>query len=598
MNTHLKPLPAGVDHPQRNAILTVGLCLFLASAGWAQAQKPSDTPTMKRAPVTVGELEYEIRGEGEPVLLIHGSHIAGSFLPLMDQTSLAGYRLIRYHRRGFAGSTKHDGPFSIERQAADAVALLRHLGVKRAHVVGHSYGGVTALQLALDAPDVVHSLVLLEPAITWVPSGAEFGEKTKAPAMERYHTGDRVGAVESFMKVMVVGPEWRRAIARTVPGGPEQAEQDAATFFEFEMPALDQWKFDDAKARTISQPVLYVLGSESQAMFKEGRDLVRSWFPQAESHLVQDVAHSLQMEDPRAVGAAIGDFLSRHSFKTAIQTTEVNGEALHSRAGRFVRVSPDLELYYEEAGTGRPVIFIPGWAGTTEFYAHQMAHFAKRYHVLTYDPRSQGRSSKTLENNHYIQHGKDLNAFMEALNLKDVVLVGLSWGCLDIYAYFRTFGPKNVKASVFIDEMPRAVARQKGEWAEFADLSEAGAFINAAVYDIRGLIKGFIPTMMKRDMKPQELNWALDQLLKTPNYVSALLAVDGSFADYTEEARMIDGKIAVLNVVSEDQAEAAKVWLECNAPHSEVVVLGKHLMLLEFPDRFNSAVETFLEKLR
>jgi pimeloyl-ACP methyl ester carboxylesterase len=314
MNTSLKPLRARVDPLQRTVILTVGLCLLLASTGWAQAQKPSDTPKMKRAPVRGGELEYEIRGNGEPVLLIHGSHIADAFLPLMDQTSLAGYRLIRYHRRGFAGSTKHDGPFSIERQAADAVALLRHLGIKRTHVVGHSFGGVTALQLVLDAPDVVHSLVLLEPAITWVPSGAEFAEKTMAPAMERYHAGDRVGAVDTFVKVMVAGPEWRREIARTVPGGPEQAEQDAATDFEVETPALGEWKFDDAKAKKISQPVLYVLGSESQVMFKDGRDLVRSWFPRAETHLVQGVAHALQMEDPRAVAAVSGAFLRRHPF--------------------------------------------------------------------------------------------------------------------------------------------------------------------------------------------------------------------------------------------------------------------------------------------
>jgi pimeloyl-ACP methyl ester carboxylesterase len=314
MNRSIKPFPATVDPMQRAMLLTIGLCLLVASAGWAQAEEPADTPKMKRAPVIAGELEYEVRGGGEPVLFIHGSHIADAFLPLMDQTSLAGYRLIRYHRRGFAGSTKHDGPFSIERQAADAVALLRHLGVKRAHVVGHSYGGVTALQLAFDAPDVVHSLVLLEPAITWVPSGAEFAEKTMAPAMERYHAGDRVGALETFLKVMVVGPDWRRTIARTVPGGPEQAEQDAATFFEFEVPALDQWMFDDAKAKRISQPVLYVLGSESQALFKEGRDLVRSWFPQAETHLVQGVAHTLQMEDPQSVAAAIGNFLRRHPF--------------------------------------------------------------------------------------------------------------------------------------------------------------------------------------------------------------------------------------------------------------------------------------------
>ena len=267
-------------------------------------------------------------------------------------------------------------------------------------------------------------------------------------------------------------------------------------------------------------------------------------------------------------------------------------------AGQYIRVSPDLELYYEEAGTGTPVIFIPGWAGTTEFYTHQMAHFAKRYHVLTYDPRSQGRSSKTLENNHYTQHGRDLHAFIDTLKLRDVVLVGLSSGCLDIYAYFRAAGAENVKACVFIDEMPRAVAAQGGDWADFATLAEAAEFINAVVYDMRGLLKEFIPPMMKREMRPDEVGWALDQLLKTPTYAAALLAVDACFADYTQEARMIDGQLAVLNVVSEDQAEAAKVWLAKHAPHSDVTVLGRHLMLLEFSDQFNAAVETFLQKVQ
>lgn len=266
--------------------------------------------------------------------------------------------------------------------------------------------------------------------------------------------------------------------------------------------------------------------------------------------------------------------------------------------GQYIRVSPDLELYYEEAGMGRPMIFIPGWAGTTEFYVHQMPHFAEKYHALTYDPRSQGRSSKTLENNHYIQHGKDLKAFIDALGLQNVVLVGLSAGCFDIYAYVRAFGTDNVKACVLIDTSPRAVAAQKGDWSFAVDTSEAADVLKAVVYDVRGFIRNFIPPMMKREMREDELAWALDQLTKTPNYAAALTIADAMSSDYTVEARMIDGELPVLNVVAEDQAEAAKAWLAANAPHSEVVVLGKHLMLLEFPDQFNAAVEAFLEKLK
>lgn len=103
--------------------------------------------SLTRAPVRDGELEYEVRGDGEPVLFIHGALIAGVFRPLMDEPSLADYRLINYHRRGYAGSSAYEGPPEeyIERAAADAVALLEHVGEQQAHVGGQSGGGVIAL---------------------------------------------------------------------------------------------------------------------------------------------------------------------------------------------------------------------------------------------------------------------------------------------------------------------------------------------------------------------------------------------------------------------------------------------------------------------
>ena len=268
-------------------------------------------------------------------------------------------------------------------------------------------------------------------------------------------------------------------------------------------------------------------------------------------------------------------------------------------AGQYVRVSPDLELYYEEAGSGRPLIFITGWTGTNEFFAQdQFPHFSKKYRVLAYDPRAQGRSSKTLEGHNYIQHGKDLRAFMETLKLKDPIVVGWSNGCTDVYGYFRTYGTDNVKAFICIDQSPKQHRAQKGDWGDFSEVSEVGGFINGAAYDRPALMNEFLPTMLKRKITAEEVNWSLDQVRKTPNYVAVLLAADGSFADYTPEAAMIDGKIPVLNFVSEAQAESAKAWLTKNAPHSKIVVLGNHWMFHEFPDKFNAALDAFLAEIK
>src|SRR6266487_2962178 len=120
----------------------------------------------QRLSVDGAMLEYEVVGAGEPIVLIHGALIAEAYAPLCGEAELtAHYRLVRYHRRGYAGSSRVAAPFSIAQQAADCRALLAHLGIERAHVVGHSSGGVIALGLAVDAPEVVHSLILLEPAL-------------------------------------------------------------------------------------------------------------------------------------------------------------------------------------------------------------------------------------------------------------------------------------------------------------------------------------------------------------------------------------------------------------------------------------------------
>src|SRR6266516_5911898 len=129
---------------------------------------------MDRANVNGLELEYEVRGVGEPVLLID-MLIADCFVPLLSEPSLADrYQLIRYHKRGWVGSTHTPPPVSIEDHAVDAAALLDNLRVRHAHIVGHSTGASIGAQLALDHPGKVHTLTLLETTLVSLPLGQAF----------------------------------------------------------------------------------------------------------------------------------------------------------------------------------------------------------------------------------------------------------------------------------------------------------------------------------------------------------------------------------------------------------------------------------------
>ena len=102
--------------------------------------------------------------------------------------------------------------------------------------------------------------------------------------------------------------------------------------------------------------------------------------------------------------------------------------------------------------------------------------------------------------------------------------------------------------------------------------------------------------MVTRRLTDEENNWLVDVLMKTPTYAAISLLFDATMADYTEEAKMIDEEIPVLNVLSdlEGWSDPGKAWLSENAPNSKVEVFGLHLMFWEFPDRFNAAVDAFL----
>jgi pimeloyl-ACP methyl ester carboxylesterase len=264
---------------------------------------------MEHAKVNGIELQYEVVGSGEPMLLIHGAHIADALQPLVAEPALERFRRIRYHRRGLGGSTRpvEAGPTSVAVQAQDAVGLLDHLGADRAHVVGHSLGGAIALELAAQHPTRVASLVLLEPMLFMTPAGAAFAH-VMAPLTERYEAGDAEGGVHGFL-ALVGDRDWCATIEQAVPGGIAQAVKDAATFFETEVPGAPSWTFGSEQAAAITCPVLSVLGSSSGPLFVEGRQLLHAWFPACQDADIVGATHLLPMQAPGSVATAIAAFL-------------------------------------------------------------------------------------------------------------------------------------------------------------------------------------------------------------------------------------------------------------------------------------------------
>jgi pimeloyl-ACP methyl ester carboxylesterase len=272
---------------------------------------------MRIANVNGVDLEYEVKGSGEPVLLI-SPVLADGFLPFMSKGALAdGFRLIRYHKRGWGGSTHTPPPVSIADHVADAAALLEHLDVRRAHIAGHSSGGAVALQMALDRPGMVQSLILLEPSLLCVPGAEAFFQKA-GPALEAYAAGNPEKALSIFMTA-VSGLDWntcRALLEERIAGSVADALKDASTFFGVELPALIEWKFTVASAATISQAALSVLGTDTQPLWVEIAELLRSSLPRVEECRIEGVGHLLHIQRPEPVARKIAEFLERHPMQS------------------------------------------------------------------------------------------------------------------------------------------------------------------------------------------------------------------------------------------------------------------------------------------
>jgi non-heme chloroperoxidase len=116
--------------------------------------------------------------------------------------------------------------------------------------------------------------------------------------------------------------------------------------------------------------------------------------------------------------------------------------------------STDIELYYEDHGTGQPVVLIHGYPLDGSSWEKQTAALLDAgYRVITYDRRGFGKSSKPTTGFDYDTFATDLNSLMESLDLRDAVLVGFSMGTGEVGRYLGNHGSERVAKAVFLGSL-------------------------------------------------------------------------------------------------------------------------------------------------
>jgi pimeloyl-ACP methyl ester carboxylesterase len=242
--------------------------------------------------VQLGEVRtwYDQRGEGEPLVLMHGGSVDARFFDKNVDALADRFRVFLPERRGHGHTPDVDGPITYELMAQDTIAFLEAVVAGPAHLVGHSDGAVTAMLAAMHRPDLVRRLVLV--------SGG-FHHDGLMPGMDQLDVDQVDGFLgDAYGEVSPDGREHFPAVIRKI------ARMAA------EEPAMDR-----SELGAISSPTLVMFGDDDLMTLEHAIAMYEA-IPGSELAIVPGTSHFLLQEKPALCNQIIVEYLTTEPVPT------------------------------------------------------------------------------------------------------------------------------------------------------------------------------------------------------------------------------------------------------------------------------------------
>ena len=268
---------------------------------------------MQRAEINGAELNHEVRGEGPAVALLHEGVCDLRMWDELVEALAPEFTVLRYDMRGYGDSTIPPGSFS---QSGDLLALLDHVGIERAALVGVSYGGRVALDTAFEAPERITGLVLAAPGLRdheWSKTVREFGDEEE----RLLDAGDLAAATDLNVRLWVDGPN--RGPDPERESVRERVREMQQRAFEVQVPAYESEPTpgpeDPVNLRLgeIRAPAVVVVGDADVPDFMEIANQLASELPNARKVVLPDTAHTIPLERPDEFRELTLELLREHA---------------------------------------------------------------------------------------------------------------------------------------------------------------------------------------------------------------------------------------------------------------------------------------------
>ena len=272
--------------------------------------------------------------------------------------------------------------------------------------------------------------------------------------------------------------------------------------------------------------------------------------------------------------------------------------------------SDGVKLSYWEAGTGKPLVFIPGWSANGAEFINVMYLLSKNYHVYVLDPRNQGFSQKVDHGTRITRFSADLKEFSEHLSLESADYCGWSMGASVLWGYIDLFGTKGIRKAVFVDE-PVSIYSH-ADWTE-QERIDAGGMTSSAERMVATFTSGAPTNALVVDMKVVERAVAKDSpyYVNSEAFANAFVKTDPTFTakvlfDHaTNDWRdVIRHKIRVPTAIFSGEYShnlPSQRWMASVIPDATLYAYteaeqGDHFLMFKNPFKFTEDLRAFLER--
>jgi len=534
-----------------------------------------------------GRLFYESFGDGFPVLFIHDGLAHSVVWDAQVSDLSADYRVIRYDRRGYGRS---DSPTKAYSNLEDLHALIEHLRLDRAVLVGSSSGGGLVIDYTLAHPERVEAMVLVGAVVNGFGVSSHFMRR----GYVNYATDAEVNLENWVNDPYAIAPgndEARARLEAILRSAPQDLGYEKHQFVqEPDTAAL-------GRLSEISVPTLIITAEHDIPDVHAHAGAIEAGIRGARRVVLDDAGHLCYLEQPEAFNRTLRVFLERMTVPKGKEDVARRARKPWSTFERGIVSVAGGEIYYEAMGAGEPLVLIHGGSLDHRMWDDQFERFAADFRVIRYDARGHGLSRSPFGPR---RDEEDLCMLLDHLGIERAHVMGLSLGGR-IAVDFALQHPDRVLKLIPVAPGLSGYEFDSPEEKRFSEDIRAaylkGDFDGAADVFFRAWTVG--PRRQPEDLKPQVrervLNWARQ---------GADPGMDTGYAltlDPPAIGRLAEIKAPTLVIIGDqDMPGILEIGdlIERNVAGSKKVVFkgAAHMVNVEQPEKFAKIVLEFLRK--